>query len=89
MEQNITLEHDILLYQRNTHAKNARIHETVTYVADTRVIRHRTHLMRKRLWGLLPLKVTENIRESQPIPPEITTEQQLRDYIRKHGICRL
>lgn len=89
MERNIPLDHDILLNYRNTHAKNIRIHETVTYLADTRVIRHHTHIMRKRLWGLLPLKVTENSRYSQPIPPEITTEQQLREYVEKHRICRL
>lgn len=83
------LHQDILLFQKNTHGKNVRIHEWAEFLADRRVVTYHSRYMRRRLWGLLPMEIRETQVEPLPIPVEITTEEQLRQFLKAHrGVWR-
>ena len=74
------LTHDIILHYHNVHAKNARIHERVTFFAGKRAVEYHSRYDRKRALPFLPLKHSETA-EYLEIPDYIATESQLIDYI--------
>lgn len=80
------LQQDILLFQKNTHGKNCRIHEWTQYHADRRVVIYYSHFSRRRLWGLLPTEVRQSQSDPLPIPDHITTQDQLRRFVRQHRL---
>lgn len=84
MAEATQLQQNILLFRKNTHGKNVRIHEWTEYLADRRVVVHYRQYMRRRLWGLLPMEVRKTQSEPLPIPEEITTEAQLRQFLEEH-----
>lgn len=74
------LTENILLGTHNVHGKGVRIHEKLEYRAKDRTVVRTCHIARQRLWGLLPVKETVSSSVLQ-IPEDITTEDQLRDFI--------
>ena len=80
------LQRDILLFQKNTHGKNCRIHEWTQYYADRRVVIYHCHFARRRLWGLLPMEIKESQSDPLPVPEQITTQEQLRCFVKKNHI---
>lgn len=76
---------DILLSYHNVHGKNMRIHEKVRYLAKEREVVVESNSIKLRFFKWLPPKVTEHERRI-PVPGEITTETQLRQFLRKQGI---
>lgn len=79
------LTKDILLSYHNVHGKNTRIHETVKFYANERVVVKESNCIKLRFFKWLPPKVTEHERRI-PVPGEITTETQLRQFLGKQGI---
>lgn len=81
------LTKDILLGYHNVHGTGVRIHEKLEYRAKERIVVRTCHIAKQRLWGLLPMK-TEQSSSVLEIPDHITTEEQLKDFIRRKGFWR-
>ena len=77
------LEEDILLHFRSTQGKGVRIHERKEYLAGERRVVSQVEIARRRMWGLLPMKVTRSCRVMD-IPEDITTREELERYIRNN-----
>ena len=82
------LTQDILLDYHNVHGKNVRIHENLEYRAKDHTLVRTGRSTRLRLGGLLPPEERESVSEL-PVPEEITTESQLREFARRSGFWRL
>ena len=72
------------LYDIIIHGKNAHLGRETEFLAEKRIVVHKTWGSRKRLWGILPNKVLPSTREVLEIPHHITTEKELRSYVKKH-----
>jgi len=77
------MNHDILLSWKSVSGKQGHFRtETVYLAAERRVVNHTTGAVR-RFWGLLPPRQVNKKPESLPIPENIVTVAQLRDYVGK------
>ena len=82
-----TLSRDLLLDYHNVHGKDCRIHENLECRAQDRTLVRICRIDRQRLGGLLPTRHTEHVSERK-VPPEITTEAQLREFAHSSGFWR-
>jgi hypothetical protein len=80
---NETLNQDRMLSFLSGHGRNAHFREETVYVAKERAVVHTSTCTRLRWLRFLPPKVTES-REVLELPPEITTREELENYVRKH-----
>ena len=84
MSEGKDLSRNILMHHHNVHGKTGgrqvRIHEKTTFLARKRVVVHRIQRTQQRFLRFLPLKNTET-NEYLQIPDNITTEEQLWDYV--------
>lgn len=78
------LSRDRMLDYKSIHGKNAHLGRETEFLAEKRIVVHKTWGSRKRLWGILPNKVLPSTREVLEIPLHITTEKELRSYVKKH-----
>ena len=78
------LSQDMTLDFKSIHGRNAHLGRETEFLAEKRIVVHKTWGSRKRLWGLLPNKVLPSTREVLEIPLHITTEKELRSYMKKH-----
>ena len=81
MNSSRMLTQNLLLSDHRTYGKKSHIHETTQYRFSDHTVVHVYRSVRRRLWGLLPPKVTKERRVLQ-IPDEITTEEQLLRFVR-------
>lgn len=77
------LDQDMMLSYLSGHGKNAHFMERTEYVAQERTVVHTSTCTRLRKLWFLPPKVTEH-RDVLQIPPEVTTREELENYVRKH-----
>ena len=84
MTEEKNLSRNILMHHHNVYGKTGgrevRIHERTTFLARKRVVVHSIQRTQKRLLRFLPLKDTK-ASEYLQIPDNITTEDQLWDYV--------
>lgn len=78
------LSQDMTLDFKSIHGRNAHLGRETEFLAEKRIVVHKTWGSRKRLWGILPNKVLPSTREVLEIPLHITTEKELRSYVKKH-----
>lgn len=78
------LSQDMMLNFKSIHGRNAHLGQSTEYLAQERIVVFKTWGSRKRLWGLLPNKRYPSTRDVLEIPDDITTEQELRRFVKKH-----
>ena len=75
---------DIMLSWKSTSGKRGHFMTQTLYLAKTHRVVHRTTGAVRRLWGLLPPKRVEHSPEYLKLPREVTTEEEIRAYVRQH-----
>ena len=75
---------DIQLDFHSVSAKQGHFGSSTTYIAAEHRVERRTWGARKRFWGLLPPKQVPPTVEYLEIPENITTEEEIVDYVEKH-----
>lgn len=83
MKKSGGLSRDILLSWKSTSGKSGHFRTETKYIAAERRVARVTTGAVRRLWGLLPPRVVEPKPEYLEIPEGITTEEELRAFVKK------
>lgn len=83
MEEPRELTGDILMSYDSVSGKKTHIFEETAYLADRHVVVNRGSSTTLRFWKWLP-PIRTSREEVLEIPPEITTEDALWDYVQQH-----
>lgn len=75
---------DIQLSFHSISAKQGHFGSSTDYIAAKHQVVYSTWGAKRRLFGLLPPKQLPRKTEVLDIPEDITTEDALRDYVKKH-----
>lgn len=85
MESSKTLEEDILLSFHSVSAKQGHFGSRTEYIAAEHRVLYKTWGVKRRLFGLLPPKEIPPTVDCLDIPEDITTEEDLLEYVRLHA----
>ena len=84
MDHTTQLQEDILLSFHSISAKQGHFGTSTEYIAAEHRVVYRKWGAKRRLFGLLPPRQIPKTAETLDIPPEITGEAELREYVRRN-----